>query len=545
MLTTKGIAMAIADGISSSDVSHIASEAAVRAFLEDYYCTSEAWSVKHAAHKVIAAINSWLYAQTRKSQYRYEIDRGYVCTFSGIIFKSTTAHIFHAGDTRIYRLRKGQLQQLTEDHRLRVSEDSEYLSRALGMNQQMEVDYSSVSIEEDDVYLLSSDGVHEYCTDEFLISTIYAHQGKPMQAANIIVEHALQQGSNDNLTIQIAHIAQLPLQSADEIFQQLTDKPFPPQLEARMEFDGYHIIREIHITNRSHIFLAQDMESNTQVILKAPSVDMRDDPAYLERFLMEEWVARRINNAHILKPYAIARPHNFIYTTFEYIEGQTLAQWMMDNPVPDLETVRDIVEQIAKGLRAFHRQEMLHQDLRPNNVMIDKNGTVKIIDFGSTRVAGLVEIESPIERQDLLGTALYTAPEYFLGESGSEHSDQFSLGVITYQMLSGRLPYGTQVARCRSISAQRKLKYKSVLAEDREIPAWVDEAIRRSVQVNRYKRYPEISEFIHDLRHPNKSYLSKTKPPLVERNPVLFWKGISLGLFLFVIYLLWKLNGTH
>ncbi len=124
----------------------------------------------------------------------------------------------------------------------------------------------------------------------------------------------------------------------------------------------------------------------------------------------------------------------------EYIDGQTLTQWMIDNPKPDLETVRGIVEQIAKGLRAFHRMEMLHQDLRPDNIMIDKTGTVKIIDFGSTRVAGVAEAAPPTDRDDILGTAQYTAPEYFLGEGGSPRSDLFSLGVITYQMLTGGCP---------------------------------------------------------------------------------------------------------
>jgi len=80
---------------------------------------------------------------------------------------------------------------------------------------------------------------------------------------------------------------------------------------------------------------------------------------------------------------------------------------------------------------------MLHQDLRPNNIMIDQQGTIKIIDFGSTRIAGILEADSPIEQQDLLGTAQYSAPEYFLGEAGTTRSDLFSLGVIAYQMLSG------------------------------------------------------------------------------------------------------------
>ena len=87
-LTAKGIAVALADGVSSSNVSQIASEATVKSFLDDYYCTSGAWSVRQSAQRVLMAINSWLYAQTRQSQYRYDQDRGYVCTVSAVVIKS-------------------------------------------------------------------------------------------------------------------------------------------------------------------------------------------------------------------------------------------------------------------------------------------------------------------------------------------------------------------------------------------------------------------------------------------------------------------------
>ena len=318
----------------------------------------------------------------------------------------------------------------------------------------------------------------------------------------------------------------------------MTELPFPPLLEARMMFDGYQVIRELHASSRSHVYLAVDSETNTQVVIKTPSIDLRGDLAYLERFLMEEWIARRINSAHVLKPCPLTRQRNYLYVATEFIDGQTLTQWMIDNPKPDLETVRGIVEQIARGLLAFHRKEMLHQDLRPENIMIDSNGTVKIIDFGSTRVAGIMEIATPIARTDLLGTAQYTAPEYFLGESGTPYSDMFSLGVITYQMLTGKLPYGAQVARTRTKAAQNKLKYQSLLDDEREIPVWIDEVIRKAVHPNPYKRYEELSEFLYDLRHPNKAFLNKTRPPLMERNPVLFWKSVSLILAVIIAILL-------
>jgi serine/threonine protein phosphatase PrpC/tRNA A-37 threonylcarbamoyl transferase component Bud32 len=536
-LSSKGIAIALADGISSSDVSQEAAQAAVTSFLDDYYCTSDAWSVKTSGEHVLTATNSWLHSQTQQSQHRYDRERGYVCTFSGLVIKSRTAHLFHVGDARIYRLRGSELEQLTEDHRVRVSSVQSYLARAMGMDRKLEVDYQAVPVNEGELLLLATDGVYEFIDGTGIAAAIADCGGDLDRAARAIVEEALEHGSTDNLTLQIVRIDQLPTPESNEMVRQIAELPLPPMLDARMNFDGYQIIREIKASARSHIYLAVDNETGERVVIKTPSVDQQADPAYLERFLMEEWIARRINSPHVVKPCAQTRPRQYIYVVTEYIEGQTLAQWMIDNPKPDLPTVRGLIEQIAKGLQAFHRLEMVHQDLKPDNVMIDGNGTVKILDFGATRVAGVQEIASPIEQINLLGSAAYAAPEYFLGENGSSRSDIYSLGVIAYQMLSGRLPYGAEVAKARTKSAQKKLAYKTVLNEEREIPAWVDDAIRKAVEPDPYARHEELSEFVFDLHHPNKEFLNKTKPPLIERNPVIFWKSVSFVLLLALIVL--------
>jgi serine/threonine protein phosphatase PrpC len=537
VLSSKGIAIALADGISSSQVSQIASEATVRGFLMDYFCTSETWSVKKSAQQVLTATNSWLHSQTYRSEHRYNKDKGYVCTFSCMVLKSTTAHLFHIGDCRIYRLSKNEFEQLTEDHRTWSSATQSHLSRAMGVNQQLEIDYQTVAIEQGDVFILATDGVYEFVDHHFINETITQCGDNLNTAAKIIVDKAFEQGSDDNLTTQLIRIEQVPKQNVDELYQQLTELPFPPILDARMEFDGYTIIRTMHASSRSHVYLATDNDSDDLVIIKTPSVDLQNDPAYLDRFLMEEWVARRINNPHVLKPCQQLRQRHYLYTAMEYIEGQTLTQWMRDNPRPAMSAVRDIVGQIAKGLMAFHRLEMLHQDLRPENIMIDHNGTVKIIDFGATKVAGLSEISSPLAQDSILGTVQYTAPEYFLGEMGSSRSDLFSLAVICYQMLSGKLPYGTRVSIARTKAAQNKLNYQSVLHDDREIPAWVDETLKKALQANPLKRYQELSEFVYDLSQPNKAFLNKSAPPLMERNPVVFWKSVSFMLLCIIIWL--------
>ena len=538
-LSSKGIAVALADGISSSDVSQIASETAIKSFLTDYYCTSDAWSVKTSAQRVLLSINSWLYAQSQRGEHRLNKDKGYVCTFSGLVIKSTTAHIFHIGDARIYHLSAGNLECLTREHRVwasRDSKDSSYLSRALGIKQQLEIDYQAVPLQQDDIFLLITDGIFEHVNDQELVTLIEQHSDLD-QAAEAITNKALANGSQDNLTAQLVKVDQLPKKQADEIYNDLTTLPFLPELKPRMTIDGYEIIRDIYRSSRSHVVLAKDADTGEQVALKVPSVELRTDAAYLERFLMEEWIANRLDSVNILKAPPQTRKRNYLYCVTEFVEGQTLAQRMIDEPKPDLETVRNIIEQIAAGLQCFHRQEMLHQDLRPNNIMIDQSGTVKLIDFGSAYVAGIAEVDSPLSEHAMLGTASFTAPEYFLGEFGTRRSDLYSLGVVAYQMLSGRLPYGPEVAKARTKLAQKNLSYHSVLDNKREIPAWLDSTLRKATHPDPTKRYSELSEFVYDLRHPNSAFMNQSKQPLMERNPLLFWKGLSLLLFVVIVLL--------
>ncbi len=538
LLSLKGIAVVLADGISTSDVSHIASESAVKSFLTDYYCTSETWSVKMSAQRVIVATNSWLHAQTRQGQHPYERDRGYVCTLSAIVVRAATAHLFHIGDARICRITENGLEQLTEDHRVVVSSEQSYLGRALGVKQQVEIDYSAVPLQPGDTFMLATDGAYEHASPQFVAETVRRSNDLDA-AARAVGEEAYRRGSTDNITVQIIRIDALPDREAGDIISQAdAGLPLPPILEPRMDFDGYRIVREIHASSRSHIYLAVDRADGATVVLKTPSIDLGGDPDYLRRLRMEEWVARRISSPHVLRPRIQARRRNYHYIASEFVEGQTLRQWIIDNPNPPLEAVRSIVEQIAKGLQAFHRLEMLHHDLRPENVMIDRTGTAKIIDFGATRIAGISD-DQPVE---ILGTAQYTAPEYFLGEGGSSHSDIFSLGVIAYEMLTGRLPYGAAVARTRTRAQQRKLKYRTALDDSRDIPAWIDGALRKAVHPDRQQRYDELSEFVFDLRNPNSRFLGVATTPLIERDALMFWKCVSAGLAIAVLILIFLLS---
>lgn len=537
VLAGKGIALALADGISSSRVSQVASQTAVRAFLEDYYATSDAWSVRRSAQRVLAATNAWLHAQNMRGDARFDRDRGYVCTFSALVLKGRDLHLLHVGDARLFRLHPHALEQLSEDHRVRLSSAESYLGRALGTGPNVEIDYRCWEAERGEVYLLATDGAYAHLDAASVHAALARHADDLDAAAACLVAQARERGSIDDATLQLLRIDELP--DADARHPQLARDglALPPPLAPRTVFEGFTIVRELQVGPRSHVHLAVDNESQQQVVLKTPSTDLRDDAEALDRFVLEEWVARRIDSPHVLKAWAGDRPRSHLFVAMEYIDGQTLAQWMVDHPQPSLDSVRAIVSQLAQGLQALHGREMLHQDLRPENVMIDRHGTVKLIDLGTVHVAGLAEGRRDTQAGAAPGTLQYMAPEYLLGHGGSPRADLFSLAAITYQMLSGQLPYGLQALRVRTPRDLRGLRYLPLRPIRPELPGWLDAVLGKALHTDPARRQEAVSEFAHDLKSPGPSFHRSRAAPLVERNPVLFWQCATVLLALATLLL--------
>jgi protein phosphatase len=454
VLKQKGIACVIADGIGSSNVSHLAAETAVGSFLSDYYSTSDAWSTQTSAERVIRATNSWLYAQTQQSQGRFDKDRGYVCTLSALILKQQQAHVFHVGDSRIYRIRDHEIELLTHDHRVWLSSREHYLSRALGADYRIEIDYRNIELKEKDIFLLMTDGVYEFVTDQQLLDLILV-DADLNQLAKAFVEKALEQGSDDNLSLQVIHVEQLPELNQFHIQQ---DYVFPQQLSKGEVFEGYVIDKILHQNHRSCLYLAHDTQQQPLVI-KTLGVDLQQDKNAVEQFQLEDWVSKRLKHDNLMQCY----PHNtekkYLFQCYEYLQGETLAQWLHRQEKPlNLDEILPILQQTALALNAMHRLEMLHQDIRPKNIMVinaENAMKIKLIDYGSTAVRGLVEI-NPKNANRALGTLAFMAPEYFIDHSPSVHSDQFSLAVMAYYLFTKQLPYGTDLARCNSLKQMKK-----------------------------------------------------------------------------------------
>ncbi len=539
-LTHKGIVAAIADGMSGSDAGKQASQACVGSFLNDYFSTPDSWSVKQAGQKILSATNSWLYSQ---GQIRYQSTKGMVSTLSIIILKSTTAYLFHVGDSRIYRLRKGNLEQLTRDHRVWISEEKNYLSRAMGIEPRLEVDYKSLPLEQNDLFLMTTDGIHDFIDDKTLKKLLTESTDLTLLAGKIL-QQAKINNSDDNLTCQLLRVEGLPDAKEDEILRRHANLPFPPPLQTGAMLDGYRIEAELHASKRTQIYRALDTHTNTQVILKTPSILYDDDTLFIEHFLHEEWAGKRINHDNVIKIISTNRPKSYVYYVTEYLEGQTLREWITANPKADIITVRKIVEQIAKGLRAFHRKEMLHQDLKPENIMFDKHGVVKIIDFGSVKIAGIAEI-APLSfdsDDNILGTLNYTAPEYHVGQRGTVKSDLYSLAVITYEMLNGALPFGQAMPEKPSQGYLANLRYVPSFHHNPMVPIWIDGALKKATAIAPHIRYDELSEFLYDLNTPNPRFMrAEDSIPLLQRNPLRFWQGLSAILMLMNLILIYLL----
>ena len=527
----KGIVATIADGVSCSSKSQQASQTSVTQFINDYYCTPQTWSTKVSAAKVLTSLNSWLYHHNNQGNLRHE---GLITTFSAVIFKSTSAYLFHVGDTRIYRYRDGRLKQLSHDHKRAAYGKNSVLTRALGMDCHLDVDFQSSELKKDDLFFLSSDGIHDLLTN----NQIAAHLGsievgnsntQSLETlAKAIALDAATKGSTDNLTCLLVNINNLPNAGIDELQQRLTQLTIPPALHVGNKIDHFIIEKIIHQGTRSHVYLATDTRTQGHFILKMPSLNFSDDLIYLDGFSKEQWIGRKISHPSIMAilPKVDASP--FLYHICEYIKGITLRQWMFDNPNPSLPTCREIINNIVTAVRVLQRAGMVHRDLKPENIMICENAKITIIDFGTIQIDSLDEI-SPAPRSGVpLGATDYIAPEYLNGGLATSCSDLFSIAVIAYELLAGQRPYQSINSQSLQRATKSAWQYQSIKQFRADIPDWIDLVLQKAAHPSAEKRYQVMSEFTTDLFTPNPNLIKKiNQAPLIERHPVKFWQILS------------------
>lgn len=528
----KGAVACIADGVSCSENSYIASQTSVTNFVNDYYATPDSWSIRESVSRVLTSLNNWLFSHGGLLQRNQD---AYVTTFTTAVIKSTSAHVFHAGDSRAYLIRDKKIEQLTQDHCRYLAGNKSHLIRALGIDSHLEVDYSTVELKQHDLLLLTTDGVHDFISESEINAIADAPDITWEEKARALVECALANGSDDNLTALLVAVDQLPQEDLNESHRALTELVIPPVLDVGMSIDGYEVLKVLHSGTRSHVYLVKHPNHNQSLILKAPSENFSEDAQYLEGFIREQWVGRKLNSPFVMKVYR-HDSERFLYHLCEYVEGQTLRQWIIENPEPGLNKVRELLKEIVRGLRVLQRAGMVHRDLKPENIVISADGKVKIIDLGTVQVDSLEEVGSIVETNVPVGSVNYIAPEYLMGGKGVFQSDLFSLAVMAYEMLSGRLPYALDNAHRSPPKQLHQWRYKSIKEYRKDLPAWVDLVLEKACNPAVGRRYPAYSEFLQDLTKPNSALMRQIdQAPLIERNPVRFWMVISAVLFVVVL----------
>jgi len=536
--SSKGATLVVADGVSSAEAGREASRTAVKRFLEEYYQTPDTWSAGHCGEKILSTINLRLY---RKSHEFASESKGYLTTFSAVVIKSHTAHFFHIGDSRIYRLHRDQegefqLTQLTRDHTAVLDDNRATLSRALGMDNRLNVDYGRVPLEEGDVLLLSSDGVHDFIGEAQIIRLL--EQDKPAEEiSHELMDLALASDSDDNVTAVVAKVESLPDESLDDYSVKLTRLPFPPELSPGMKVDGYETIRVLFASSRSQLYLVRDCETGEELAMKTPSLNYEDDFSYIDRFIQEEWIGSRVKGENVVQIIRQTRPRTYLYYLMEYVQGQGLDQWIKEHQPVSPKAAIAIVKQIAEGLKAFHDNEAIHQDLKPGNVLITQDQRAVIVDFGSVYVAGLAELQRPLVHEGALGTASYSDPLYLLGKNPGMQGDVYALATITYEMFTGKLPYGSAVEECRTAFDYDRLRYQNAATHNPRIPVWFDSALEKGVAFDLDQRYLTIEKLVTDLTQPNPEFLKADPVTETSASRLVFWKLLS-GFWFFTFLLL-------
>lgn len=529
---TKGAIACLADGCSSAKNAKQASQLSVTHFINEYLNTPDSWAVKKSVSKVLASLNQWLYSQSVNYNHLGQRQADWMTTFTALILKSATGYIFHLGDTRITRLRDNQMEAITRDHKV-----NDTLTRALGAQSHQEIDVYEVDLKAGDIYILTCDGVHDVLPYSEIANEINAHNNLE-QAAKAITSRAIAQGSDDNVSCLLVKVNSIAQQSLDELYQSLTQRKIPPALEVGQIIDGYTVIRKINESSRSHIYLVQQAPDAPPVVLKAPSVNFEDDIHYLQGFIREGWVGQRINHPNVMKVLNTQSQSRFLYHICEYMDGQTLSDYKHDVPYLEIAQVRSIVEQIVHALRAFQRLDMVHRDLKLDNVMIDAHGKVTLIDYGTVSVAAMDESVKQIADDCPQGTIDYTAPETLISLHADFKSDMFSLGVIAYELLCSKLPYKTLPASHTPIDYSH-WQYTSIRKYRADIPFWLDQALMKALAPKPALRYHAFSEFLTDISKPNPHLQSSAnKISIMKRDPVLLWKSISLCLFIILLCVL-------
>lgn len=554
---------AVADGVSACQAPKVASDLAIRTFTRHMLDEQEDLLTNpindQSPDTLLQALAKSVQYANDKLYFSEGIHRPppLLSTLSGMLVTQQTGFVFHTGDSRVYRYRQLQLEVLTQDHRHHKGRDKGALSAALGADAHVNLQFLNVPIFPDDVYLIMTDGVYEHINDEEMqvllrgllsgnllysdtklvrdFSQNSLSQNTLNDLPDKLCRAAIENGSTDNVSCVVLAVANPSGQALTNVNLQTNSRSItlklPPVLIMGDTLDNFTITQVLQNTARSSIYLATDnqAEPNNQRILKVPSAYFEDDSDYLRQFLKEEKIGLGFSHDSLLKFYPKSPNSPYLYHVTEYVAGTNLREFLDDHPPLSVAQTHEIISRIGLALRVMHRNYVLHQDVKPENIILTPTGDIKLIDFGS---AGSLLLKNALAPP--AGDLHYTAPEYYNHAPKGIYSDIFSLGVVAYEMLTGKQPFEVKTLT----NPQENISFTDARALRPDLPFWVNDVLVRAMHPDGNSRYQSIGEFLSDLDSKSHQSEQNHSIPLIKRQPVLVWQSIS-GMLLLLLIISW------
>jgi hypothetical protein len=458
---------------------------------------------------------------------------GAATTFTALVMRGREATVLHVGDSRAWHFRDGVLTRLTEDHVLAQPGLSHVLYRAVGIEPDLRLDTRAVTLKAHDRLLLTTDGVHGVVSEAEL-ADLLARRASPEADAQAVVAAAGQAETRDNATALVIDVIRPGAVDQDAIGAEAADLPILALPPVGDRIDGFVLDRVLSDGRYTRVFAARDGEGGDRLVLKFPKPALLSESGARGAFLRESFIGRRIDSPHVGKTISLEPGRQSgLYIAQPLYVGRTLHAKIAEEPF-DIPTGLDLCIRLSKGVAALHRLGIAHRDIKPDNVILEADGGLKLIDLGVARlprVEEFAEAEAP-------GTPGYKAPEMFTGNPGDALTDQYALGVTLYRIFTGEYPSGqeTEFSRIRFDRPTRPTQYRP------DMPAWLEATILRTLSVDPADRFDSVEELIHVLEAGSAAAVPPRRDlSLMEREPVRFWQAVSAGLFVLLL-LSWMLR---
>src|SRR5437016_3434895 len=244
------------------------------------------------------------------------------------------------------------------------------------------------------------------------------------------------------------------------------------------------------------VYKARDNELDRLIALKVIRPELSSNPEILQRFKQELVLARQVTNRNIIRIFDLGEANGMRFITMEYVEGTSLYQIPREHGKLGVVESAEIITQVLSGLKAAHREGVIHRDLKPGNIMRDPQGRILVMDFGLARS---LESDGMTKTGAVLGTMEYMSPEQALGGAIDQRSDLFTVGLIFFQLLTGKMPFKAETALASLLKRvhERAIPISSL---DSTIPVAVQQIVAKCLERDPNQRYQTAQEFIDDLQ---------------------------------------------